>query len=205
MCINYYLLSPRFLPSIKNDLQYPQLSIEPVETAAREYEAIQEILPALHVYRVSPSDLCGCYLSYVDRAEQDAHLAELRATPPPAEDPEEARKSWEAAAGGSPWRLAQMQKHPHDRRIADSEWLWEQGYQAVASLARFLSDSQEKGPLSIYVVWERDEGKPITTRHTILPTFFGGARFHQLPEHTLLTVVRENPSVTEAPGPEGWI
>jgi hypothetical protein len=80
-----------------------------------------------------------------------------------------------------------------DLRVA--EWIWRQGHNSVSSFARYLERHVDHTDLTLYVCWEREEGKPLDERHRVRPSFFGGPSFERLPENSLYTIVKEGDEV----------
>jgi hypothetical protein len=189
MCFMLYLGSARQLPTIHDDMQYPALSVEPVEdpepldeAKVRGMRRIVHVSPeldrthqllsdALFVYLVAPEGLCGCYFEHPDRATLEEDLQEAT---------DEDLRSWVSTA-----------TYPElEPRVAARRW-WERKHAAVTSLGRYLSNHVQDGALLLYVVWDAGDDIAALEQQTITPAFFTQAQRLVLPARMLFTIVPE--------------
>ena len=174
MCHVLYLISDCSLPTIKDNKQYPGLTVEAVSEDTSPPDNIGKLIEqAKYIYDVHPTDLCGCYFQYESNAEHEAELNDYI-------------NSLNDNVQLSEWF---HKEYPSIDSFKQKERLfWQECRNAVTSFGQYLNNHIHTDNMMLYMTWCGDEGKPIEESQTITPAFFSGESCNPWKENALYTI-----------------
>jgi hypothetical protein len=174
MCHVLYLISDYSLPSIKQNPQYPELTVELVVEYSSPPNKIRKLIPqAKYIYNIHPTDLCGCYFQYESSVKREVEM----------NDYIESLKYDEHIRQWFNKEYSSLRLFRQKQRL-----FWQECHNAVTSFGCYLRDHIHLGNLMLYMTWCGDEGKLIVERQTITPEFFGGESCHPWKADVLYTI-----------------